>query len=97
MVALATLEALCQAKVCLRPGGLYLANVVSTCEGEDIEFLRDVVATAAAVFENVRIVPCVDEAFAGEDNYLVIASDAEYEFEGAAPFDGDFLGDVLRD
>ena len=97
VVALATLEALCQVKVCLRPGGLYLANVVSACEGEDIEFLRDVVATAAAVFENVWIVPCVDEAFAGEDNYLVIASDAEYEFEGAAPFDGDFLGDVLRD
>lgn len=95
--SLATVEALCQAKVCLRQGGLYLANVVSTHEGENIDFLRSVVATAHAVFEHVWVVPCVDETFAGEDNYLVIASDEPYEFEGSAPFDADFFGEVLRD
>ena len=46
----------------------------------------------------IRDRPCVDEAFAGEDNYLVIASDVDaYDFEGAVPFAADFLGEVLRD
>lgn len=95
--SLATVEALCQVKVCLRPGGLYLANVVSTDGGENIEFLRDVTASAAAVFDHVWIIPCVDETFAGEDNYLLIASDGSYGFQGSAPFDEVFLGTVLRD
>lgn len=95
--ALATVEALRQAKMCLREGGLYLTNVVSTNDGENIDFLRDVTATALAVFSHVAIVPCADETFAGEDNYLVIASDAAYDFEGSAPFDGVFPGEVLRD
>lgn len=96
--SLATVEALCQAKVCLNEGGLYVANVVSTHGGENIDFLRNVVATASAVFKRVWVVPCVDEAFAGEDNYLVIASDVDaYDFEGAVPFAADFLGEVLRD
>lgn len=95
--SLATVEALLQAKACLREGGLYLANVVSTHEGENIDFLRDAVATAKAVFACVSIVPCVDETFAGEDNYLLIASDIAYAFEGSVPFDDDFLGTVLHD
>lgn len=95
--SVATLEALLHIKACLRPGGLYLANVVSTNGGEDIGFLRDVVATTAAVFASVQVIPCEDEVFGGEDNYLVIASDTSYVFEGTLPFDGDFPGTVLRD
>lgn len=95
--SLATAAALREAKACLRPGGLYLANVVSVHEGENIDFLRDVVATASVVFERVWVVPCVDETFSGEDNYLVIASDGAYDFEGSVPFDADFLGEVLED
>lgn len=95
--SLATAAALREAKACLRPGGLYLANVVSVHEGENIDFLRDVVATASVVFGRVWVVPCVDETFSGEDNYLVIASDGAYDFEGSAPFDADFLGEVLED
>lgn len=95
--SVATLEALLHIKACLRPGGIYLANVVSANGGEDIGFLRDVVATTAAVFAHVQVVPCEDEVFGGEDNYLVIASDVPYAFEGALPFDEDFPGTVLRD
>lgn len=95
--SLATVGALREAKACLRPGGLYLANVVSVHEGENIDFLRDVVATASVVFERVWVVPCVDETFSGEDNYLVIAGDGAYDFEGSVPFDADFLGEVLED
>lgn len=95
--SLATAAALREAKACLRPGGLYLANAVSVHEGENIDFLRDVVATASVVFERVWVVPCVDETFSSEDNYLVIASDGAYDFEGSVPFDADFLGEVLED
>lgn len=95
--SLATVEALRLSKTCLEPGGIYMANVVSTGGGENIDFLRDVAATALAVFAGVWILPCVDEVFAGEDNYLLIASDAPYVFRGSLPFDDDFLGEVMRD
>lgn len=94
---LATIEALCQVKVCLRPGGLYLANIVSTDEGENIEFLRDATATAAAVFSHVHIIPCVDEDLGGEDNYLLIATDGDYAFDGEVPIEREFLGAMLHD
>lgn len=94
---LSTVEALCQAKVCLNPGGLYLANVVSESGGEDVSFLRDVMATAAAVFAHVHVVPCEDASFAAEDNYLVIATDGEYAFEGELEFGEGVYGSVMRD
>lgn len=94
---LATVEALCQAKVCLRPGGLYLANIVTTDGGENIDFLRDATATAATVFAHVHIVPCEDTEFGGEDNYLFVATDGEYEFEGELAMPHGFFGSVLTD
>lgn len=95
--SLATVEALCQAKVCLRPGGLYLANVVSAGGGENIDFLRDAAATAATVFAHVHVVPCEDAEFGGEDNYLLIATDGDYGFEGELPLPREFYGAVLTD
>lgn len=97
VVALATREAMQAAHACLRAGGLYLANVVSRDEGEDLSFLRDVVATCAEVFAHVWVVPATDEELGGEDNYIVIASDDAYRFEEAIPFDDSFLGNVMRD
>lgn len=95
--SLATVEALCQVKVCLRPGGIYLANVVSADGGENIDFLRDAVATASAVFGHVHVVPCEDATFGEEDNYLLIATDGDYAFTGSIPFDEEILGAVMRD
>lgn len=95
--ALATVEAMHAAKACLVPGGIYLTNVVSRAEGEDLSFLRDVAATLSAVFTRVWIVPATDDDLGGEDNYIVIASDGAYGFADAIPFDEAFLGDVLHD
>ncbi|MDO4437333.1 MAG: fused MFS/spermidine synthase [Coriobacteriaceae bacterium] len=95
--SLATVEALCQVKVCLNPGGLYLANIVSSEDGENVDFLRDAAATAAAVFEHIHVVPCEDADFGVEDNYLLIATDAERTFEGEMPIAPEILGAVLRD
>lgn len=95
--ALATVEAARAAKAYLAPGGLYLTNVVSAGDGGDLAFLRDEVATLSQVFACVSVIPATDEAWGGEDNYLVIASDADYAFAGAIPYDTDFLGEPLRD
>lgn len=95
--ALATVEALRAVRACLVPGGLYLANIVSTCDGACVDFLRDAVATALRVFSCVQVVPCPDELFGGEDNYLLVASDADIALAGALPFDDDFLGSVMHD
>lgn len=94
---LATLDAAHAIRRRLVPGGLYLANVVSQGDGSDLSFLRDVVATLKLVFLNVHVVPCSDERFGGEDNYLVIATDSEAVFPGAVPYDDDFLGVPLVD
>ena len=95
--ALATVEAARVIRDALTEGGIYLVNVVSDGDGGDLSFLRDEVATLAQVFAHVTIVDASDEVWGGEDNYLLIASDAPYLIEGAIPYDDDFLGTVLRD
>ena len=95
--SLATVEAAQAAKACLIPGGLYAANVVSDFDRANVAFLRDLTATFAEAFAHVHIIPCPDEDFGGEDNYLVIATDGAYDFEDAIPFDEDFLGTPMRD
>lgn len=95
--ALATVEALQAARACLAPGGLYAANIVSRDEGADLGFLRDAAASAQEVFAHVHVIPCSDERFGGEDNYLLIATDSPCTFSDAVPFGEEFLGTPLRD
>lgn len=97
IISLTTREALQAIKHCLVPGGVYAANVVSEEEGDDITFLRQVVTTLSCVFKHVHIVPCEDEDFGLEDNYLVLASDAPHVFSDTLPFDDDFLSTPLYD
>ena len=94
---LATVEALQLVKKSLNPGGVYAANIVSKGGGTDVAFLRDCTATALAVFNHAWVVPCADEEFGGEENYLLLASDGDYDFADAVPFDEDFLGQELHD
>lgn len=94
---LATTEALHLIKEHLVEGGIYATNVVSEDEGQNISFLRDVVTTARGVFDHVWIIPCEDELFGLEDNYLVVASDDSHPFSDTLPFDGDFLTAPLHD
>ena len=95
--ALATAEALRAVRRSLAPGGVCLANVVSRDGGADVSFLRSVVATALMVFSHVEVALATDEEHAGEDNYLVVASDGALGMTDAIPFDADFLGEVLLD
>ena len=94
---LATVEALRLVRGSLNVGGVYVANIVSASEGSDVTFLRDCAATALEVFAHAWVVPCGDAEFGGEENYLLIASDGNYAFAEAVPFDTDFLGTVLHD
>ncbi len=95
--ALFTVDALTLAKQNLSENGVYLANIVSRDEGTDVAFLRDAAATALQVFEHVWILQTSDPEFGGEDNYLLIASDAAHTFSDAISFDEDFLGTPLVD
>ena len=93
---LVTVEAAMLAKRALSLDGVYLANVVSADGGSNIEFLRDQVATLSEVFEHVYVCLADDETFGGEDNYIVLASDAVLDVD-AIPFEKGFLGSVLYD
>ena len=55
----------------LAPGGALAANVVTT--GGDATFLRDFQTTLEAGFGRVDLVCCPDDAWAAEDNFLLVA------------------------
>lgn len=95
--SLATVEAAQAAKACLAPDGLYAANVVSDFDRSNVAFLRDLAAALLEAFDHVHVIPCPDEDYGGEDNYLVIATDSNRQFADAVPFDEDFLGTPLHD
>ena len=95
--SLATVEAMRAAKAILTKDGIYQANIVSRNDGADVSFLRSCVASALKVFAHVWVLQTSDEELGGEDNYLLIASDAAYDFPAAIPYDRDFLGDILHD
>lgn len=95
--SLATVEAARAVKARLVPGGIYAANVVSKDDGEDVSFLRDVVATLSQVFAHVQVLSAEDATYSGEDNYLVVATDLALSLPGAIAFDEEFLGDILSD
>lgn len=77
-------EGLAKVKKCLRPGGLYLINVICDIE-EDARDLLEVVAALRKRFSHVHLIPCPDEVFGGVDNNVVIATDGRYEFSACFP------------
>ena len=96
--SLMTLEAARSIARRLAPAGVYLANVVTEHEGTDASTLSSAVAALAQVFAHVQVIPCADEGFSGEDNYLAVASNGPLDLAGAVPFGPEFLdGPVLRD
>lgn len=95
--ALATVEAARAVRDCLTPGGVYAMNVVSSDDGQDLTFLRDEVATLKEVFTYVYVLPVDEPVWAGEDNYIVLATDGMATFDGTIPYDDDFLGTPLYD
>lgn len=97
VLRLASIEAVRAVKRRLRPCGVYAVNVSSSLGGSDVGFLRDTAATLAEAFDNVSVYDCTDEDFGGEDNYLVLASDAPLPEDGSIAFGREFLGSVIRD
>ena len=93
--ALATVEAVQAAHTCLTPDGVYATNVVA--RDGDATALRDIAATLTQVFEHVHVIPVEEDAWASDENYIVVATDADVQFTGAIPFDEEFLGRALRD
>ena len=73
-------EGIAAAKARLADGGLYLVNVVC---GLNLGPLQGMVEELQAAFAHVWVVPCTDDDFSSDDNYLVIASDGNHAFTGA--------------
>ncbi|MDY4042161.1 MAG: fused MFS/spermidine synthase [Collinsella sp.] len=97
VAALATVEAARAVRRRLAPEGLYLVNAVSADAGRDLGFLRDEVATLREVFSRVQVIDTSDEAWGGEGNYLIIATDRAVSFPGAIAYDDAFPGRPLHD
>ena len=45
----------------------------------------------------MHVLPVDETVWAGEDNYIVLATDAQTVFGGTISYDADFLGTPLRD
>lgn len=81
VAALATQDALSLAKDALNPGGLYLANVSSTAQGQDTTFLLEFQETLETVFDHVLVFPCADEDLGDEGNFMLVAFDDHESFD----------------
>lgn len=55
----------------LAPGGALAGNVVTP--GGDASFLRDFQCALEAAFARVELVPCCDDDWGADDNYLLVA------------------------
>lgn len=81
--SLADRQAARNARACLAPGGVLIANVVSTLEGPGSEFLHGYVAALESEFAHVRVVPLAsDSPDNAPDNVIVMARDVDWDFEG---------------
>lgn len=73
--ALASHEAICDARACLAPAGVLVANVVAALEGPGSAFLDGYLERLGREFTHVQAVPLSPDAGAQADNVIVIASD----------------------
>lgn len=70
---------------CLNPGGLYLVNVVSGPEWREFRHVIRLINELDRCFAHVTVTFATDERFSDKDNYLIIASDADYAFSNEVP------------
>ena len=74
-------DAIAAARGCLVPGGVLLGNVV--CPEVDPSAALELADRMASRFARAWVVPCTDESFSDDDNYVVVASDREFDVPGA--------------
>ena len=80
VMSLATAEAARVIHTRLTPGGLYLTNVISALRGPRAKLLHSVMRTLQEEFAHVHVIPGSEGLPRMVDNYVVIATDGDYQF-----------------
>lgn len=78
-------EGLALVRAGLAPGGLYLVNVVVPDSPEGVAALIAAGRALERAFDHVSVIPCADEGFSAQDNYLLVATDGLARVSGALP------------
>ena len=82
VASLASPAAIRNAHICLNPGGVLIANVVSTLEGPKSAFLHQYVEALEGEFTHVHVIPLSPDSTDAPDNVILLATDATWEFAG---------------
>lgn len=82
VASLASPTAIRNAHTCLNPGGVLIANVVSTLEGPKSAFLHQYVEALEGEFAHVHVIPLSPDGTDAPDNVILLATDATWEFAG---------------
>lgn len=82
VASLASPVAIRNAHTCLNPGGVLIANVVSTLEGPKSAFLHQYVEALEGEFAHVHVIPLSPDSTDAPDNVILLATDATWEFAG---------------
>ena len=73
-------EGLSLVRAHLAEGGLYLVNAVS---GANASRVHELALALEKAFSHVQVLLATDEGLSDDDNFLIVASDAELDFEDA--------------
>lgn len=82
VASLASPATIRNAHACLNPGGVLIANVVSTLEGPKSAFLHQYVEALEGEFAHVHVIPLSPGSTDAPDNVILLATDATWEFAG---------------
>ena len=84
VASFASPTAIRNAHTCLNPGGVLIANVVSTLEGPKSAFLHQYVEALEGEFAHVHVhvIPLSPDSTNAPDNVILLATDATWEFAG---------------
>ena len=82
VASLASPATIRNAHTCLNPGGVLIANVVSTLEGPKSTFLHQYVEALEGEFAYVHVIPLSPDDTDVPDNVILLATDATWEFAG---------------
>lgn len=82
VASLASPATIRNAHTCLNPGGVLIANVVSTLDGSKSTFLHQYVEALEGEFAYVHVIPLSPDDTDVPDNVILLATDATWEFAG---------------
>lgn len=76
----------------LRPGGVYLSNVIGAIEGPRSRTMRRIIRTLLCEFAHVYVLAGQPDILSNCDNNVVIATDGDWRFTGAIELEAWELG-----